>query len=271
MSTTTPPTDPKAIARAVWAAGDYGAIAPNIAPVGELAVRRAGVRPGEAVLDVACGTGNAALPAARAGARVTGLDLTPELLERARVLAAAEDLDVTFVEGDAEALPFADAAFDAVLSTFGAMFAPRQDVVARELVRVTRPGGRIVLCNWTPEGETGEMFRMVAGYVPPPPGGPSPLRWGDEAGVRELFDGLDVALTCTREIADFPLGARDEAVEHYATNFGPLVKAGERLDADRWAALRADLGALYERWSPGGGDQLRYQGEYLLVEARRRE
>jgi ubiquinone/menaquinone biosynthesis C-methylase UbiE len=268
-SSTNQPPDLKDVARAVWAAGDYGAIAPTIAHVGERAVRHAGIRAGEDVLDVACGTGNATLPAARAGARATGLDLTPELLAQARALAAAEGLDVEFVEGDAEALPFADAAFDAVLSTFGAMFAPDQAAVARELVRVTRPGGRIVLCNWTPEGETGDMIRLVAGYAPPPPGVPSPLRWGDETTVRELFAPLGVELELRREIAEFPLGTRAEAVEHYTTRFGPLVKAGERLQPDRWTALREDLGALYERWSPEGGDQLSYRGEYLLVEARR--
>ncbi len=267
MTTSTTQTDPKAVARAVWAAGDYGAIAPNIALVGLRAVRYAGVRPGDDVLDVACGTGNAALPAARAGGRVTGVDLTPELLTLARALAAAEGLGIDFVEGDTEALPFADASFDVVLSTFGVMFAPRQEQAARELVRVLRPGGRMVLCNWTPEGETGEMFQLIGGYAPPPPDTPSPLRWGEEPVVRELLRPLDVAVR--REPAEFPMGTRAEGVAEYTTNFGPLVKVRERLEPAQWEALLHDLGALLERWSPTGPEQITYSGEYLVVEARR--
>jgi SAM-dependent methyltransferase len=260
--------DLKDAARTVWAAGDYGAIAPNIALVGLRAVRYAGVRAGEAVLDVACGTGNVALPAARAGARVTGLDLTPELLARARALAAADGLDVAFVEGDAEALPFPDASFDVVLSTFGVMFAPDAVQAGRELVRVLRPGGRMVLCNWTREGETGEMFGLLGAYEPPPPpGAGDPLRWGDEAFVRELLAPLDVSFR--RELAEFPMGTRAEGLAEYATSFGPLVTLREQLAPERWTALEDDLGAMLERRSPTGRERITYSGEYLVTEARR--
>jgi SAM-dependent methyltransferase len=260
--------DLKDAARATWAAGDYGAIAPNIALVGLRAVRHAGVRPGEAVLDVACGTGNASLPAARAGARVTGLDLTPELLERARALAAAEGLDAAFVEGDAEALPFADASFDVVLSTFGVMFAPDAARAARELARVLRPGGRMVLCNWTREGETGEMFGLLGACAPPPPpGAADPLGWGDEAVVRELLAPLDVSFS--RELAEFPMGTRADGLAEYAASFGPLVKLREQLAPERWAVLEDDLGAMLERWSPTGRERITYSGEYLVTQARR--
>jgi ubiquinone/menaquinone biosynthesis C-methylase UbiE len=177
--------------RAIWAAGDYGALSKYIAQAGERVVARTGIEPGMRVLDVACGTGNAALPAARAGARVTGLDLVPRLLDEGREKAAAVGLEVDWVEGDAEELPFEDAAFDRVVSTFGHMFAPRHRRVANEMARVCRSGGVIGTCPWTPEGTAGGIFRASASFMPPPPSFASPpILWGTEDHVRNMFGAV---------------------------------------------------------------------------------
>src|SRR5688500_9762655 len=174
--------DLKRTHRATWAAGDYAAVAEQIdeVPPRDL-LERVAIRPGEEVLDVATGTGNVALPAAAAGAQVIGLDITPELFDTARLRAAKKGVNVVWLEGDAEALPFDDESFDAVLSVFGVQFAPRHEVVAEELARVTRPGGRIGLVNWTPSGLIGELFKIMGRYLPAPPDYASPPpRWGDE-------------------------------------------------------------------------------------------
>lgn len=173
--------------RVMWGLGNYRAVADKIADVGELVVERAGGEAGMDVLDVACGSGNATLPAARTGARVTGLDLSPELLAIARERGAAAGLEIEWLDGDAEELPFADTTFDRVLSTFGHMFTPDHRRVADEMRRVCRPGGTIAICCWTPEGAIGRMFRIMAELVPPPPGTASPLLWGTEQHVRELL------------------------------------------------------------------------------------
>src|SRR5919198_1239354 len=155
--------------RTMWGSGNYAAVAERISESGELVVERAGVEPGMDVLDVACGTGNASIPAAEAGARVTGLDITPELFAAGRERAAKAGVEIEWVEGDAESLPFDDESFDVVLSTFGCMFAPRQDLAAREIARVLRPGGRIGICSWTDEGSVGDFFRTVSAHTSPPP------------------------------------------------------------------------------------------------------
>ena len=184
-----------------WASGDFHAVAARIVLVAEQLVDSADLHAGWRVLDVATGSGNAAIAAARLGCEVVGIDYVPALLERGRERAAAEGLDVTLLEGDAETLPFPDRSFDAVTSVFGAMFAPDHRQAASELVRVCRPGGTIALASWTPDGFIGELFRTVAGHVPPPAGVPSPMLWGTEAHLRELFgdaieslevDGADV-------------------------------------------------------------------------------
>src|SRR5262245_60367980 len=185
MSTTVdPPSQPaldelKRRHRAVWAAGDYASVATHIADVGRRIVRHAKVRPGERVLDVACGAGNASIPAAKLGAEVTGCDLTPEMLDAARQAAAAAGVELDWRVADAEDLPMGDASYDVVLSTFGCMFAPRHEVAARELGRVLRPGGRVGLCNWTPDGSVGGFFEVVGAHLPAPPSyaAPPPL-WG---------------------------------------------------------------------------------------------
>ncbi len=236
-------------ARAMWAAGDYAEVARReLWSLGERAVHRAGVRPGEHVLDVACGTGNAALRAAQAGARVVGLDLTPELLEAGQALAAEAGVDIDWVEGDAEALPFADECFDVVVSTLGAMFAPRHSVVARELARVLRPGGRLAVCSWAYDSVLARVLRTIAAYLPPPPGfARPPWLWGSEEHVRSLFAATGVELEFERGTATFPaFGSAEEDVEYHSTRVGPLMSVREMTEADgRWPALRAELVALH--------------------------
>jgi ubiquinone/menaquinone biosynthesis C-methylase UbiE len=251
-------------ARATWAAGDYPAIAQRqLWPVGERVVHHAAVAPGEDLLDVACGTGNAALRAAQAGARVTGVDLTPELLEAARELAAREGVAIDYVEGDAEALPVEDERFDVVLSVFGCMFAPRHAVTAAELARVLRPGGRLCVTAWTPEGTVGELFRTLGAYMPPPPPlAQPPLLWGDENHVRELFEGTGVELEFARETVTFPrFETVEEEIEFAVTKFGPMIMAHRMLPPDRWEALLADERRLLETQSPAA--------EYLVTTGRK--
>jgi len=253
-------------ARSAWAAGDYPAIAQRqLWEVGPRIVDAVGVRPGEDVLDVACGTGNAALRAAQAGGTVVGLDLTPELFEAGRRLAAEAQVAIDWVQGDAEELPFEDESFDVVLSTFGCMFAPRHTVAAHELARVLRPGGRLGITTWTPEGGTGQLFRTVGKYLPTPsPLAEPPLLWGSEPHVEELFDGTGVELEFERDtVAEAPFESTDEAIEFIVTRFGPLIMARQLAESSgRWAELHAELVELYEREEPL---------EYLVTLGRKEE
>lgn len=256
--------------RSTWSAGDYDAVAEKVWEVGTRIVSRVGVSAGDEVLDVACGTGNAAIPAAAAGARVTGVDLTPELFEAARARASEAGVEVEWVEGDAEALAFDDASFDVVLSTFGCMFAPRHEVAAAELARVLRPGGRMGLCNWTPEGSIGAFFRTVAGHMPPPPPdfSPPPL-WGTEDHVRELFEGTGVELELDRETVGLRFDSIEDAVAMYETKFGPVIKAREALEPEgKWQALREDLASTFEA-SNSAAEGVELPAEYLVVLGRR--
>jgi SAM-dependent methyltransferase len=252
--------------RVTWAAGDYDAVSEPLWTAGREIVRRVGVGVGDEVLDVACGTGNAAVQAAVAGGRVTGLDLTPELFGAARARAAEAGVEVELVEGDAEALPFPDDSFDVVLSTFGVMFAPRHEVAAGELARVLRPGGRMGLCHWTPEGRIGAFFATVGAHLPPPPDFTmSPVLWGDEDHVRALFAGTGVELSFARAFVDFRFDAVDEAVAFYEEKFGPLVKARAQLEPEgRWPALRADFAAYFEESALPDG-RVDSPGEYLIA------
>ncbi len=275
MSTTTSGTDMAALKerhRTTWAAGDYAAVADRLVlEVGRRAVESAAIRPGEEVLDVATGTGSAAIPAAAAGGRVTGLDLVPELLDVARVRAAEAGVAVGWVTGDAEDLPFADASFDVVTSTLGVQFTPRHEVAAAELVRVCRPGGRIVLANWTPEGYIGRFFRTLAPYMPPPPAGvsPPPL-WGSEDHVTRLFEGSGATLGFTRTTVDFRHDSPGAFVDFMAADYGPLVMARTALAAQgRWDDLRADLVALSREMDVAGDGAFLVPSEYVIVTARR--
>lgn len=229
-----------------WSAGDYGVVAKALEASALEFLARVPIEPGTRVLDVACGTGQLAFPAAAAGARVTGIDITPKLIEQARARADAEGVDIQFDEGDAEALPYEDASFDLVISLIGAMFAPRPEVVAAELIRVCRPGGRIVMGNWTPEGFIGSFFKTVGKYLPPPAAIPSPLGWGSEEIVRErLKDGIvDLQLTQRDYAFRYPFPPTD-VVEYYRTYFGPTNRAFAALDENGQAALQQDLVALW--------------------------
>jgi ubiquinone/menaquinone biosynthesis C-methylase UbiE len=258
--------------RAIWAAGDYAAVAEIIddVPPAHL-LRTAAIRPGEEVLDVATGTGNVALRAAAEGANVVGLDLTPELFGTARERAAEYGVAVDWVEGDAEALPFVDETFDAVLSTFGVQFAPRHAVAAAEMVRVARPGGRVVVCNWTPSGMIGELFSILGRFMPPAPAfaSPPPL-WGDEAHVRLLFADAGVTdVTFERATTPWAFASADDLVAFMETNYGPLLKARDRLTAEgSWDACRGEIVAMLERRNASVDDRLLVHAEYLISVAR---
>lgn len=254
--------------KATWMAGDFGKIAQSYVEGSEDFINRLNLKAGESVLDVACGTGNLAIPAARAGAIVTGVDIAPNLLEQARARAAAENLDCTFDEGDAERLQYEDASFDVVVTMFGAMFAPRPERAAAELIRVCRAGGRIAMANWTPTGFTGKMFKINASHVTPPANMPSPVLWGDEETVRgRLQDGIsDLQLTRRLITFRFPFSP-DEVVEHFANYFGPTQKALATLDADGQTALLNDLKKLWAENNRAEDGRTEVQSEYLEVVA----
>lgn len=251
----------KRMTRATWAAGDYPEIARRqLWPIGESVVRRIGVAPGETVLDVACGTGNAALRAAQAGGRVTGVDLTPELFDAGRALAAEAGVEIAFVEGDAEALPVPDGAFDVVVSVMGCMFAPRHRVAAAELARALRPGGRLCVTAWTPEGELGKLFGTLGASMPPaPPFAEPPLLWGTEDHVRGLFEGTGVELAFAREAVPFAsYGTIDEEIAYMNANFGPMIMARRLLEPQGgWQGLLDETRRVLEARGP--------DAEYLVV------
>jgi SAM-dependent methyltransferase len=267
-TTTAPDYRPiKARQQQTWASGDYHMIAALIVPVSERLCDAIGLRAGERVLDVATGSGNTAIAAARRLCDVTGVDYVPALLERGRARAAAEGLRVTFQEGDAEALPVADGAYDVVLSTFGSMFAPNQEQTARELLRASRPGGRIGLASWTPEGWIGEMFRVTSRYVPPPAGLRPPTRWGTEDGVRELFGDGVAALRATRHTFVWRFTSAQQYLDLFRTYYGPTHKAFGALDEAGQQALARDLIAAVESFNRSHDGTLLVPSEYLEVVA----
>jgi ubiquinone/menaquinone biosynthesis C-methylase UbiE len=249
--------------QATWASGDYAVIGTTLQIVGELLSEAADVRAVDRVLDVAAGNGNATLAAARRFATVTSTDYVPALLDRARRRAEADGLDnVTFEVADVEALPYADETFDVVLSTFGVMFAPDHTRAAGELLRVCRRGGRIALASWTPAGFIGQLFRVVGSHVPPPPGVRSPVLWGAEAHLLELFGGATALQHTTRTFA-FRYRSPEHWVEVFRTFYGPVHRAFAALHADRQAALEADLLALLRSLNHGGAASLVIPAEYL--------
>jgi SAM-dependent methyltransferase len=264
--------DLKRAHRGTWAAGDYAAVAELIdeAPPRDL-LARVEVAPGQDVLDVATGTGNIAIRTAAAGAQVVGLDLTPELFETARRRAAEHGVAVDWVEGDAEDLPFEDESFDRVLSAFGVQFAPRHEVVARELARVCRPGGRIGLVNWTPEGQVGELFKIMGRYLPPPPAyaSPPPL-WGSEEHVRNLFRDGPIELEFARGTNPWRFDSAEHYVVFMESYYGPTVKARERLTAEgRWEECRGEILAMVERRNEATDGSLLMNAEYLVAVGRK--
>jgi len=254
--------------KATWMSGDYAHFAKPMEPGALEFLERIAIPPGTEMLDVGCGAGQIAIPAARAGVRVTGVDIAANSIEEARARAAAEGLDARFEEADAEMLPYEDASFEAVVSLIGAMFAPRPDRVAAEFVRVCRPKGRIIMANWTPEGFVGELFRAMGKHVPPPPMMPSPLLWGNEATVRERFQDHVSELKLTKRQFPFKYAfGPAEVVEFYRMYYGPTNRAFAGLDSDRQAALREDLEQLWTRHNRATDGTTQYGGEYLEVVA----
>lgn len=249
MTTTIPTAAPDLAAvktkqQAMWASGDFSVIASRIVLTSELLADTADLRAGSRVLDVATGNGNAAIAAARSGTRVIGVDYVPALLEDGRARALAEGLDVEFRLGDAEDLPVETDSVDAVLSVFGAMFAPDHERTAAEVVRVVRPGGTVGLASWTPDGFIGQMFRVISAHVPPPAGVASPLLWGTEAHLRELFGDSLAELRSQERICTFRATSPEEFVGLFRRWYGPTVKAFEALAEPDRAALAAELTAL---------------------------
>ncbi|MCG3162218.1 MAG: hypothetical protein JMDDDDMK_03458 [Acidobacteria bacterium] len=254
--------------KTTWMAGDFDKIARTYAPGAAEFIERLSLKPGERVLDVACGSGNLSFPAAGAGCVVTGVDIATNSIETARARAKAEDLKIKFDEGDAESLPYADASFDTVVTMFGAMFAPRPELVAAELKRVCRPGGRIAMANWTPSGFIGQMFKITASHVAPPPNVPSPVLWGNEETVRErLRDGI-ADLRLTRRMISFNLAMSPvETVEFFRAWYGPTQRAFAALDEKGQAALRSDLERIWNDNNRASGKRTLVESEYLEVVA----
>jgi SAM-dependent methyltransferase len=268
-NTTTDNTALKAKHRTMWASGDYPQMVETfLLPLGPRLVEAVGIGAGDTVLDVAAGTGNASLPAARAGATVTASDLTPELLDAGRRTAEAEGLELTWTEADAEHLPFEDASFDVVMSAIGAMFAPFHQPVADELVRVCRPGGRIGLLSWTPEGMIGSLFRTLGQFAPPPPEGaqPPPL-WGSEEHVRELLGDRVRLRSVTRDVLEVTAFAQPhDYAEHFKSYYGPTIAArANAVKNGREAELDAALDAFCDEWNRGTEGAARFEMEYLLA------
>jgi len=259
----------KARHRAMWASGDYPDMVETfLLPLGPRLVEACGIGPGNMVLDVAAGTGNASIPAAKAGAQVTASDLTPELLDAGRARAESEGLTLEWVEADAEHLPFEDASFDVVMSSIGAMFAPHHQEVADELVRVCRPGGTIGMLNWTPEGMIGALFRTMGPFAPPPPpGAQSPPLWGGEGYIKELFGSRVDFGTLRRE--DLSITAFEhphDYGEHFKAKYGPTItaQANARKNGQEAEFVEA-LNSFCDEWNRGTPEQARFEQEYLVV------
>lgn len=251
--------------QATWASGDFAVIGTTLQIVGEMLGESADVRAGERVLDVAAGNGNATLAAARRFADVTATDYVPELLEKCRQRAQAEGLHVRIEAADVEDLPYADASFDVVLSTFGAMFAPDQDRTASEMLRVVRSGGRIGMANWTPEGFIGRLFKLIGGRLPPPAGLKSPALWGTESRIVELFGARAADIRCVRRHFNFRYRSTAHWLQVFGDYYGPTHKAFAALEAGARAGLEADIAALLAELNVAGADSLVVPAEYLEV------
>ncbi len=257
--------------KTTWMSGNYGTFAKPMEPGALEFLQRLAVAPGAQLLDVACGAGQIAIPAARAGVNATGIDIAPNQIEQARARARDEGLNVRFDDGDAEMMPYANGSFDWVVSMFGAMFAPRPERVAAELVRVCRSGGRIVMANWTAEGFVGQMFKIIGKHAPPSPLMPSPLLWGNESTVRErLKDGIaELHLTRHQYPFEYSFGSAD-VVEFYRANYGPINRAFASLEGAAQDALRRDLEQLWTDHNQSTDGTTRYGSEYLEVIAVRK-
>jgi ubiquinone/menaquinone biosynthesis C-methylase UbiE len=264
--TTQPAPDYVAIKQrqqATWASGDFAVIGVTLQIVGESLAEAVDVRADERVLDVAAGNGNATLAAARRFAEVTSTDYVPGLLDKGRIRAAAESLPVTFRVADAEDLPFRDGEFDVVLSTFGAMFTPDHGRTAREMLRVTRPGGRIGLVNWTPEGFIGQLFKTIGAYIAPPAGLQSPALWGTESHIAQLFGNRAAHIRSARKHFNFRYRSTAHWLQVFRDFYGPTHKAFAALDHAKQDALARDITTLLERFNVAGPSSLVVPGEYL--------
>jgi SAM-dependent methyltransferase len=253
----------KARQQATWASGDFGQVGVRLQLVGETLAEAVGIEAGEKVLDVAAGNGNASLAAARRFAHVTSTDYVPELLEQGRVRAAADRLALTFEVADAEALPYADASFDVALSTFGVMFAPNQERAAAELLRVVKPGGRIGLASWTPDGFVGRLLQLVGSFVPPPAGVRPPSVWGTETRLVELFGPGAADIRTERKVSPFRYESEAHWVDFFLEYYGPTNRAFAALDEARRRTFRVELIALARRWNRSDRGTLVAPAEYL--------
>lgn len=251
--------------QAAWASGDYARIGTTLQIVGENLCEALDVRSGQKVLDVAAGNGNASLAAARRWCDVVATDYVPELLDRARERAAAERLPIRFREADAEALPFPDASFDVVVSTFGVMFTPDQARAAAEMLRVCKPGGKVGMANWTPDGFIGHVFKTIGKYLPPPAGARSPALWGSPTRLNELFGAHEAVVQAIPRTFVFRYRSAEHWLEVFRTFYGPVLKAFAALDMTRQAGLQRDLLMLVERFNHSGDRYMVVPGEYLEV------
>jgi ubiquinone/menaquinone biosynthesis C-methylase UbiE len=249
--------------QATWASGDFAVVGTTLQIVGELLAEAADIRAGERVLDVAAGNGNATLAAARRFAEVTSTDYVPELLDKSAVRAKAEGLNVTYRVADVEQLPFPDRSFDAVLSTYGVMFAPNHARSASEMMRVVRPGGRIGLASWTPEGFIGKLFKIVGSFVPPPAGVKSPVLWGTDGHLQELFGKDASSIRSERKNFNFRYLSAEHFIQIFRDFYGPTHKAFGALDEAKQKALAAEITALLEKTNVAGKGSLVAPGEYL--------
>jgi ubiquinone/menaquinone biosynthesis C-methylase UbiE len=255
----------KARQQGAWSSGDYAVVGTTLQIVGEELCESLDLRAGQKVLDVAAGNGNVSLAAARRWCEVVATDYVPALLDRARERAAAERLALTFREADAEALPFADSSFDAVVSTFGVMFTPDQDRAASELVRVCKRGGKIGLANWTPEGFIGQVFKTIGKYMPPPAGAKSPALWGTRARLAELFEPHAASIKSGQRNFVFRYRSAEHWLEVFKTYYGPVLKTFAALEPAAQAALAQDLKALIGQFNRSGNDSMVVPSEYLEV------
>lgn len=252
----------------VWAQGHYAEVAKILWPAAEVIVEATGIGPGMRVLDVAAGNGNVAVAAARQGASVVASDITPELVVEGRARTEAEGLDVEWREADAEALPFEDESFDIVTSAFGAMFAPRAEHTARELIRVTKPGGKVALTAWTPDGAVGKALEISARYMPPPPEGvDSPLSWGDERTARSRFSPIASDVNCVEKSVPWRFASLEEDRVWSETNIPPIVVAKQLLPPETYEKFAAENQARVQELNTATDGSVAYDSEYLLTVA----
>ena len=260
----------KARQQGAWSSGDYAVVGTTLQIVGEQLCEALDLRAGQKVLDVAAGNGNVTLAAARRWCKVVSTDYVPALLERGRERAAAERLDIEFQQADAEALPFDAGSFDVVVSTFGVMFTPDQERAAAELIRVCRPGGKIGLANWTPDGFIGQVFKTIGKHLPPPAGVKSPALWGTEARIKEMFSRQASSIVCARRAFVFRYASPAHWLDLFKAYYGPLLKAFAALDSSGQAALGGDLIGLIEQFNRSGAATMVVPSDYLEIVITRR-